>query len=77
MIKVLLFAQLKETVGKPEVEIDGEGKSVKEVRAFLKDRYELLSIDRAMVAVNEEYANDTTVLKEGDVIAFIPPVSGG
>ena len=28
-------------------------------------------------AVNEEYARMTTTLKEGDEIAFLPPVSGG
>jgi molybdopterin converting factor subunit 1 len=28
-------------------------------------------------AVNEEYARITTTLKEGDEIAFLPPVSGG
>jgi molybdopterin converting factor small subunit len=28
-------------------------------------------------AVNEEYARMTTVLNDGDEIAFLPPVSGG
>jgi molybdopterin converting factor small subunit len=28
-------------------------------------------------AVNEEYARVTTVLKPGDEVAFLPPVSGG
>jgi molybdopterin converting factor subunit 1 len=28
-------------------------------------------------AVNEEYVPAETVLKDGDVVAFIPPMSGG
>ena len=30
-----------------------------------------------MIAVNEEYGDDETVINEGDDIALIPPVSGG
>jgi molybdopterin synthase sulfur carrier subunit len=30
-----------------------------------------------MVAVNEEYASDDTALKDQDIVAFLPPVSGG
>ncbi|CAM1350552.1 MoaD/ThiS family protein [Tenacibaculum insulae] len=29
------------------------------------------------IAINESYANDETVIKENDVVAIIPPVSGG
>jgi molybdopterin synthase sulfur carrier subunit len=30
-----------------------------------------------MAAINEEFAPNEEVIQEGDVIAFIPPVSGG
>jgi molybdopterin converting factor small subunit len=30
-----------------------------------------------MVAVNEEYVDTNYILKDGDVVALIPPVSGG
>jgi molybdopterin synthase sulfur carrier subunit len=30
-----------------------------------------------MVAVNEEYAEPDDVIKSGDTVALIPPVSGG
>lgn len=29
------------------------------------------------VAVNQEYVSHNTIVKDGDEIAFIPPVSGG
>ena len=34
-------------------------------------------LNEAMVAVNEEYAQRDTMVGTGDVVAFIPPVSGG
>ena len=34
-------------------------------------------LSRAAVAVNRQYASQTTPLAEGDEVAIIPPVSGG
>ncbi len=33
--------------------------------------------DTLLVAVNEEYADKTHVLHDGDIVALFPPVSGG
>lgn len=45
----------------------------------LERRYPPLATLRSslMVGVNDEYAAHETQLKSGDVIALIPPVSGG
>lgn len=45
----------------------------------LADRYPGLEVhrDRVAVAVNEEYAAWDRGLADGDVVAFVPPVSGG
>ncbi|WP_028782029.1 molybdopterin converting factor subunit 1 [Thalassobacillus devorans] len=77
MNKILLFARLQEKAGQAEVELDAVNKSIAEVKALLKENYQMEEIDTSMVAVNEEYANSDVVVKEGDTIAFIPPVSGG
>ena len=37
----------------------------------------LKSIRKFAIAVNETYAEDSLVLSEGDIVAIIPPVSGG
>ncbi|MED1602947.1 molybdopterin converting factor subunit 1 [Alkalihalophilus marmarensis] len=79
MITLLLFAELAERLNTKEMQIDASGKSLKEVKEMVKEQHEGIAhvIDQSMIAVNEEYAEDTQVLKDGDVIAFIPPVSGG
>ena len=38
---------------------------------------QLKNINTYAVAVNEIYATDDVVLKENDIVAIIPPVSGG
>ncbi|MFG6120390.1 MULTISPECIES: molybdopterin converting factor subunit 1 [Thalassobacillus] len=77
MNKILLFAGLQEKAGKAELQLEAVNKSIAEVKGMLKDSYQLDEIDTSMAAVNEEYANGDFVVKEGDTIAFIPPVSGG
>ncbi|WP_164669491.1 molybdopterin converting factor subunit 1 [Virgibacillus doumboii] len=77
MISVLFFAELRETVGSDKVSIDAIGVSLSGLKDKLKSEYKLDDLDNAMIAVNEEYAPEDAVLNEGDVVAFIPPVSGG
>lgn len=77
MIKVLLFAQLQETVGKEQVEVDVSDITVQELKKLLKEKYQLPQIDHVMTAVNEEFAQPTDIVTAGDVVALIPPVSGG
>lgn len=78
MIKVLLFAELEEKAGKREIELADERLTVKEIREKLLEEYpQLTNISSAMPALNEEYVEETEVVKTGDVVAFIPPVSGG
>lgn len=77
MVKVLLFAQFQEAAGRESVDVDAAGQPVEHVKSILKENYGLLDLDAATVAVNQEYTDKNTELKEGDTVAFIPPVSGG
>lgn len=55
-----------------------EGASVLEFKNTLQQQYPKLSqINSYSIAVNESYATDEIILKENDIVAVIPPVSGG
>ena len=76
----MYFAHLKEKCGKGEEDWDVRaGCSVVELRRLLPRLKPELSnvVDGTAIAVNMEYADDGRELQEGDVVALIPPVSGG
>ncbi|GEL06773.1 molybdopterin converting factor subunit 1 [Salisediminibacterium halotolerans] len=78
MIKVLLFAELEEKAGQREIEYDMEEVSVKELRNKVQEDFpNITGMERAMAALNEEYAGEDTPVHKDDLLAFIPPVSGG
>ncbi len=79
-VRILLFASLKERVGTNRVTLDiPPAATLAAVRAALANLYPAAEahIGAAIGAVNQEYAENTTVLHDGDEIAFFPPVSGG
>lgn len=77
MNKVLFFAHLRDAVGEEFLMIEAKGKTVAELKAELDASYGLPKMDTVMTAINEEFAANDEVIQAGDVIAFIPPVSGG
>lgn len=79
-VRVLYFAVLREVMRRSEevVEVEpgtsaGELLDLLESRASKPDRI----WTRLAMAVNREYAARDAVLREGDEIALLPPVSGG
>ena len=77
MIKILLFAQLQEAIGQSTLVLEANDWTVKQVKEHLQQQYPLVMLQAVMTAENEEYAFDADIVKEGDTIAFLPPVSGG
>ena len=77
MNKVLFFAHLRDEAGEESVNLDVAGKTVAELKEIIAEKYRIQKLDTAMTAINEEFAPHDEVIKDGDVIAFIPPVSGG
>lgn len=79
-VTVRLFARLRELAGKADVPIDvAEGATVRDVWAALAERHPGLDSYTSSVscAVNEDYSPMGATLREGDEVAFLPPVSGG
>ena len=77
MIRVLLFANLQEEAGRSELQIEKESITVAELKDVVAKEYNVPVTEPIMVAINEEYANEDDMIQSGDVVALIPPVSGG
>jgi sulfur-carrier protein len=79
-VTVRLFARLREIARASELARDvPEGSTAQDVwNGLATDFPELAGYSKAVsVAVNEEYARLTARVRDGDDIAFLPPVSGG
>jgi molybdopterin synthase catalytic subunit len=75
LIRVRLFAGLRDRAGSDEVELElPEGAVVADALERLGP---LTTGLKAVMAVNREYARGQTALHPGDELALIPPVSGG
>lgn len=79
-VKVLLFATLRQRAGWKEREWEiSEGATVADLAASIDGVLpELGLLTRVYhTAINEEYVEKETILREGDTVGFFPPVSGG
>lgn len=77
MIQVRYFASLRDAAGKSEEWIERSTWTVKELKQWAEAAYPEFKNYSVLVAVNEEYARPEDSIQDGDVVAFIPPVSGG
>lgn len=79
-VRIQLFARLRDIVGLDVFEYDvREGETLQDVWVALSGEFPELSRYTASIsgAVNAEYARMSAPVREGDEIAFLPPVSGG
>jgi molybdopterin converting factor small subunit len=78
-IKTLFFGITADLIGESELDVVvSRSISIGAFKAVLKEKYpQLKNIDFYAIAVNEAYAEDALLLKSNDVVAIIPPVSGG
>jgi molybdopterin converting factor subunit 1 len=79
-VRVRLFARFRDVFGTDVVAVElPERATVKDLKKAVASREAQISglLARSQVAVNDEIANDETVVCAGDEIALIPPVSGG
>ncbi len=80
MLTVRLFASLGDTVGRRSLTMDfPDTVTVTGVFEELTLQWPEIAPLRSslLIAVNYEYANWNTTLKDNDEVAFFPPVSGG
>lgn len=79
-VKVKLFAAFREVVGMKEEDLDlNPGTTVSGLLDDYIRRFPALERYREhiILSVNREYGAPSRVLKEGDEVSFLPPVTGG
>ena len=75
-VHVKYFASLRETIGRSSDEISITGQvTVEEI--WQQTTSGMQRPERVLVAINQEYADFTQVVHDGDEVAFFPPVTGG
>ena len=75
-VHVKYFASLRETIGRSGDEISIAGQATVE-EIWQQTTSGMQRPKRVLVAVNQEYADFTQVVHDGDEVAFFPPVTGG
>ena len=79
-VTVRLFARLKDLVGAGELvrDVAAPATAASIWRSLVADYPALADYERTMsVAVNADYARMPAEVRDGDEVAFLPPVSGG
>lgn len=77
-VTVQYFALLREQAGRSSEALVTSARTPRELYGELAARYPF-SLDAALlrVAINSEFGDWSTPLKDGDAVVFIPPVAGG
>lgn len=79
-ITVKAFASVKDILGFNEREFDLQGElTVCDVVRLISEKFDDLKAleENLLFAVNEEYCSGDRKLRENDILALFPPVSGG
>lgn len=74
-MKVLLFGELAEIVGKSELKISAE--STEQLMLVLFAEFPLLKSKTIAIGLNNKLVQENVPLSDTDEIAIMPPFSGG
>ncbi|MGH8252777.1 MAG: NTP transferase domain-containing protein [Steroidobacteraceae bacterium] len=77
-LQVQYFALLREQAGRNTETVHSQARDARELYRELRARHGLrLEPEQLRVAVNEDFAEWSQPLHDGDAVAFLPPVAGG
>lgn len=74
IVKIISFGRLKEILGS-DLELDADNSE--ELLNKLNEKYPQLKDLKLRTAVNQRMISENTELKNNDVVALMPPYSGG
>lgn len=74
IVKIISFGRLKEILG-PDFEAEAENTG--EFLSQLTEKFPQLKELKLRIAVNQKIISENTALQNNDVVALMPPYSGG
>lgn len=79
LVNILAFGIAKDIFGGSSIKVElPDGATAADLKSALEQQYpRLKQLASYLLAVNNEYTEDTLTLSATDEIAIIPPVSGG
>ena len=75
-IKVMIFGQLTDIIKSNTLTLTGTT-DTKGLVDELKKQYPALSQAKYILAVDKQTVTENTILKDGSIVALLPPFSGG
>lgn len=75
-VHVKYFASLREAIGRNSDDVDIKETTTVE-KVWLQATENIQRPENILVAVNQEYADFSKQVQDGDEVAFFPPVTGG
>ncbi|WAS04116.1 MoaD/ThiS family protein [Gloeomargaritales cyanobacterium VI4D9] len=77
-ITIQYVAMFKDQADRSMEKIETEIKTCSELYEYLQEKYKFaIPLSQIRVAINHEFCPMTQLLKEQDLVIFIPPVCGG
>ena len=84
MLKIIYFASLRDRIGRADeqIELPANAATLADLIAHLSELHGQVWSDQinntpVLTAVNHEMCERSQAIKDGDEIAFFPPVTGG
>jgi len=75
-INLLTFGQLVDLTGQNAWQMEDIA-DIDQLKAILVEKYPALAQSKYLIAVNMEVVRGNVILNPGDVVALLPPFSGG
>jgi Molybdopterin converting factor, small subunit len=78
-VKILLFGRLLSIIDRKNLELTVQGSEceVREIKKILFQKFPKIEKETFRIVVNQEICDESQTVKDGDEIAFLPPISGG